>query len=187
MSRTKWVLFTISLMAFACGPVDSSTPPDEENDGGGDARIFDAGGDHAEDAGGDVDNLEHDMADGTDTGTSGEDAGEGPTLGHIFEEVFVATGCTAGYCHGGAVDELLMSNAETTYATVGQPSEFGHCADQLVVPGEPENSELWYRIRPAGMNGGKDCEAPKMPRGSDGLSEENAQLVYDWIAAGAKR
>lgn len=182
MLRTKLILFAICLMAFGCGPMESSSSDDHE-DASGDARTPDAGND----GDGDGDSQEHDMANGDDTATSDEDAGGGPTLDDIFEEVFVAQGCTAGYCHGGAVDELLMSNGETTYATVGQPSEFGHCADQLIVPGEPENSELWYRVRPAGMNGGKDCEAPKMPRNSDGLSEENAQLVYDWIAAGAKR
>lgn len=186
MLQTKLISFAICLMALGCGPMESSPSPDDQEDAGSDAR--DTGGERAEDAGDDdVETDEHDMADGADAETNGEDAGGGPTLDDIFQEVFVAQGCTAGYCHGGAVDELLMSNNETTYATVGQPSEFGHCADQLVVPGEPENSEIWYRVRPDGMHGGKDCEAPKMPKGSDGLSEETAQLVYDWIAAGAKR
>jgi hypothetical protein len=56
----------------------------------------------------------------------------------------------------------------------------------LVAPGDPEGSVLWLRVRPESMDDGPPCVA-KMPKGSTGLSEEAAMLVYDWILAGAPR
>ena len=53
---------------------------------------------------------------------------------------------------------------------------------QRVVPGNPEESILWHRIKPK-TPGETPC-LPKMP-GPDGLSEEHAQMVYDWILDGA--
>jgi hypothetical protein len=79
-----------------------------------------------------------------------------------------------------------MADEQTVLANlVDEPSEFARCAETLVVPGSPEQSELWYRVRPASDRG--DCEiTDKMPKDSPGLDETRAQLVYDWIAAGAK-
>jgi len=54
----------------------------------------------------------------------------------------------------------------------------------LVVPGSIEASILWSRVRPASLDPVPAC-APKMPQGSMGLSEGEAQLVNDWIAGGA--
>ena len=55
----------------------------------------------------------------------------------------------------------------------------------LVVPGKPEESILWHRVKP--LEDGETPCAPKMPAGSDGLSAEQAQLVYDWILSGAPK
>lgn len=124
-----------------------------------------------------------DGTSGADGPTGDPDTGAAPGLGDIFQTVFVDAGCTAGYCHGGAVDELLMTDLETTLANlVDQPSEFARCAETLVVPGQPEQSELWFRVA---SNTG-DCEiTEKMPKKTPGLDDETAQLVYDWILAGA--
>jgi hypothetical protein len=58
--------------------------------------------------------------------------------------------------------------------------------EQLVVPGDPEQSLLWHRVLPVEEGQGEPC-VPKMPAGTSGLSVEDAQRVYDWIAAGAPR
>jgi hypothetical protein len=43
---------------------------------------------------------------------------------------------------------------------------------------------MWMRARPAVMDMGMACAA-KMPQGSEGLPDAEAQVVYDWIAGGA--
>ena len=53
-----------------------------------------------------------------------------------------------------------------------------------VVPGSIETSILWSRVRPAAQDPVPAC-ASKMPKGSMGLSEAEAQLVNDWISGGA--
>jgi hypothetical protein len=53
-----------------------------------------------------------------------------------------------------------------------------------VVPGEPDQSIMWMRARPLAMDMGNPC-ADKMPQGTDGLGDADAQVVYDWIAGGA--
>jgi len=107
------------------------------------------------------------------------------TLTEIFEPVFQNKGCTAGYCHGGSVDELLLSDVDSIFANlVNQAASIPACGLTLrVVPGNPEESILWHRVKP--MADGEDPCVSKMPKGSNGLSEEDAQLVYDWILGGA--
>ena len=43
---------------------------------------------------------------------------------------------------------------------------------------------MWMKARPLAMDMGMPC-ADKMPQGSDGLSDADGQVVYDWIAGGA--
>jgi hypothetical protein len=80
-----------------------------------------------------------------------------------------------------------MTDAATSYANlVGVAATDAVCGlTQRVVAGEPEQSIMWMRARPAALDGGMPC-AEKMPSGSDnGLSEADAQILYDWILAGA--
>jgi hypothetical protein len=109
----------------------------------------------------------------------------GPRLADIFDAVFETSGCTAGYCHGGAVDGLVMRSVETVHQnTIDVTSIRPACGKtKIIVPGQPEESLLWLRVRPKSMDT-EDC-IEKMPRGTDGLDPETAQLVYDWIAGGA--
>jgi hypothetical protein len=53
-----------------------------------------------------------------------------------------------------------------------------------VVPGDADSSIMWRRARPLAMDMGMAC-TDKMPQGSDGLSDADAQVVFDWIAGGA--
>jgi len=109
-------------------------------------------------------------------------------LSEIFETIFQNQGCTAGYCHGGGANELLLSDVANTHANlVGQTATTAGCGlTERVVPGNPEESILWHRVKPLAEGETADTACiSKMPAGSDGLSEEHAQLVYDWIKGGA--
>ena len=91
-----------------------------------------------------------------------------------------------GYCHGAGQGGFLATDEETTWTNLVEvPAMTEGCGMTMrVVPGDPEQSILWHRVRPATLDEGEPC-FPKMPSGTQGLSEETAQLVYDWIAAGA--
>lgn len=113
--------------------------------------------------------------------------GEKVLLSEIFQAAFSDTGCVVGYCHGGAVDGLVISDPKTSIiALVNVDSIRPSCnLTKLVVPGKPEESLLWMRVRPAALETGEPC-VPKTPKDSDGLDEEKAKLIYDWIVSGAK-
>ena len=93
-------------------------------------------------------------------------------------------GAAAGV--GGGAGGLDMTDEATTYANLVEVAATMALCDQSmrVVPGSPDTSILWYRVRPAAMDAGMPC-APKMPQGSMGLADDQAQLVNDWIAGGA--
>lgn len=161
------------------GDVPSPPPPDD-----------DAGTPPEEDAGA---SAEDTGASAEDTGapdTGGtppeEDTGAPPpavTYAQVWDEVLVPQGCTAGYCHGAQAGGMLLQSAEQSLGEiVGQDATQESCGLTVrVVPGEPEESVLWARVRPEADG----CE-PKMPMGSSGLSEADAKLVHDWIAGGAQ-
>jgi hypothetical protein len=144
-----------------------------------------------------------DPGDGDGDPTTGDGDGDGdPTTGDgdgdptgdgdgeiaAVLQLFVDQGCTAGYCHGAGANGLTMTDAANTHTNlVGVDATDAVCGlTKRVVAGEPEQSILWMRVRPAALDGGMPC-AVKMPNdGTDnGLSEADAAIVYDWIAAGA--
>jgi hypothetical protein len=120
------------------------------------------------------------------TGDGDPTTGDG-SFAEVYQ-VFVEDGCTAGYCHGADANGLTMTDEATSYMNlVGVDATTAACdLTQRVVAGEPDQSILWMRVRPAALDGGMPC-AIKMPNdGTDnGLPEADAQIVYDWIAAGA--
>jgi len=104
----------------------------------------------------------------------------------VFTSVLEPKGCTAGYCHAGHAGGLLMDNMESAYENlVNVENSTMTMCDQAVrvVPGEPESSVLWLRVHPES----DDCltEDQKMPPFDEGLTEEEKQLIYDWILTGA--
>lgn len=109
-----------------------------------------------------------------------------PSFAEVYESIFMSRGCLSNYCHGAMATELVMSDAAVAYANlVGSAATEASCGLSVrVVPGAPEESVLWRRVRPATLDAGDMCAA-KMPLGTMGLEEAEAQLVYDWIAAGA--
>ena len=130
----------------------------------------------------------------SDAGESGDDVGGLPrddaevpadavTLGEIHTTVFVEQGCTSGYCHASFA---LDSPEAVQSAFVGVEAPTPTCGrTQYVVPGEPEQSILWLRVRPI-TDEDRECGQVKMPKGSEtGLDADNAQLIHDWITDGA--
>ena len=111
--------------------------------------------------------------------------GDAPTFAQLWELIFLPAGCSSGYCHGSPSSALHMADESSAYYDlVLQPALIPGCGLVLrVAPGDPEGSILWQRVVPSG-SGGLDC-FDKMPYGSDGLSEADADLVKSWIAAGA--
>lgn len=123
----------------------------------------------------------------TSGGSSGAETGTaGPSFTEVYETVIVGQGCTAGYCHGGMAGGLELTDEATSYANLVEvEATMAACGlTQRVVPGAPEQSILWMRVRPAAEDMGMAC-APKMPQGSMGLAEADATLVKEWIAGGA--
>lgn len=130
------------------------------------------------------------------TASTDEDSSGGPgTTGGpavsfmtVYEQIVLTKGCNAGYCHGGGAGGLEMTDEATTYANLvdvaGTTMQCGQST--RVVPGEPDLSILWYRVRPAALDAGDPCaQDGKMPKGMPPLSDAEAQLVHDWIAGGA--
>lgn len=122
----------------------------------------------------------------TTTSETSETGAVPPGFAEVYESVFMQRGCLSNYCHGGTMTSLVMSDAAVAYANLVEvaAAEASCGMSVRVVPGAPEESALWGRVRPAALDGGDMCAA-KMPLGSMGLEEAEAQLVYDWIAAGA--
>ena len=123
-----------------------------------------------------------------ETGGSEEDmtVEDAPTFESLFQRIFIEAGCSAGYCHGAGQGGLMIAEIQASYdSLINADAMTPSCGlTKRVVPGEPEQSILWFRVRHTSMDEGNEPCAPKMPSGSEGLSPENAELIYQWIAGG---
>ena len=108
----------------------------------------------------------------------------------VFNDVLIKNNCH--YCHGSGGNLnpggglFLIDEAIAYSSMVGANAAVVGCGmTQLVVPGSPEQSILWDRIKPL-ADGVERC-LPTMPMndGDLGLPEADAQQVYDWILGGA--
>ena len=107
---------------------------------------------------------------------------EGTSLATFYEEFFPTLGCTSGYCHA----TFGLGSAEDVYAAfVNVEAPQPLCGrTHYVVPGEPEQSILWLRVRD--IEDDDDCDIIKMPKDrTENLDPEMAGMIYDWIAGGA--
>lgn len=191
-SITVWVL-AVSLLhvLVGCGGDDEASDDGAttgDTTAGADAGDTSAGADAGDTSGSEDTGATADTGGGGDAGTTPADTGgqAEADFTEVFAMVFEAEGCTGGYCHGSGQGGLMLSDAATTHGNLVNVDAANPMCDltKLVVPGEPEQSILWMRVRPAAQDEGSPC-APKMPAGSDGLDAAEAQLIYDWIAAGA--
>ena len=172
-------LFTLSLV----GSLPACSDDADEGSGTANPESTETAGDGDGDATGDGDGDATGDGDGDATGDGdGDSAGLFQPVLTILEEA----GCTSDYCHGSAAGGLEMTNLDTAYANlVDIDAVTPACGQQKrVVPGEPEQSILWLRVRPVAMDMGMAC-VEKMPQGSEGLDEASAQIIYDWIIEGA--
>ena len=77
-----------------------------------------------------------------------------------------------------------MTEDEAYWSLVDMPVWQPFCGvETYVVPGDPEASLLWHKVRP--YNDGDPWCGDKMPLGTMGLPAEDAALVEAWIAQGA--
>lgn len=127
-----------------------------------------------------------DAGDEPDTATGGDAGGTGVSFATVYTKVIQDKGCSAGYCHGGGAGEMLLTDQATAYKSlVGPDAKTAGCGKtKRVVPGKPDDSMLWLRVRPIALDGAKPC-ADKMPQSSDGLPQDLADLVKQWIVDGA--
>ena len=105
----------------------------------------------------------------------------------LYNGVLTAQGCTSGYCHGSGAGGMDFSTESAAYAALVDVDATSPVCNLVkrVVPGKPEQSILWVKSRnPERDPPGALC-ADKMPQGSSGLSEDDAQVLESWIAGGA--
>ena len=93
------------------------------------------------------------------------------------QEIFAAE-CTS--CHGATPPNL---EGDAAYDNLLNVESSMYAGQVFVIPGDPTGAFLYQKVTATkGDNGGA------MPLGApDGLSEETASVVHDWILAGASR
>lgn len=109
-----------------------------------------------------------------------EENNQEPTLRNIQTNIF-NTSCAVSGCHRGPSAplglDLSADNAHDNLVNV--PSE--EVPDLLrVAPGAPDESYLVMKIE-----GAPGIIGARMPRGRPPLSDEQIQLIREWIAEGA--
>ena len=118
----------------------------------------------------------------TDTGAKdgSVDTGKAPTFSAIWTGVILKYSCNSGYCHSS-----IWPNQAAAFTQVASSKGTGKACvgKSVVVAGDPENSLMWQKIAP----GVVQCEGKMPPGPTDGIADQDAQLVYDWIKAGAKQ
>jgi hypothetical protein len=122
----------------------------------------------------------------TDATTTTDTGVDVPSYAEV-NAIFGAAGCTSGYCHGSGAGQLMLTgDPALDHATlVDAKAAQAACGEQtLVLPGDPDASILWLRVRPIALDGEPACLS-KMPQGSDGLAEADAELIRQWILGGA--
>jgi hypothetical protein len=80
-----------------------------------------------------------------------------------------------------------MGDEATTYAAIVESLAAlpGCDLDTIIVPGDADASILWARIAPGDQDPTDGCFTA-MPKDMPELTEGEAQLVRDWIEAGAQ-
>ena len=143
-------------------------------------------GDEVADAGDDVADAGDDVADAGDAGDAGDDIetpDETPppvvssAFGTIQTTIFTAI-CTE--CHGAGFGAagLSLDEAGSFGNIVGVPSSQVPTLSRIE-PGDPDNSYLVQKIQGIAAFGGQ------MPLGGPPLSQEDMDLIIQWVADGA--
>jgi len=111
-----------------------------------------------------------------------------PTSNPTFQEVFEIlvspeVGCDSATCHGGVANggiKINQGEAVAAYESLTQSRGNGK-SNLYVTPGDPEASWMHCNVRPLGSEG---IIGQVMPQ-NRGMTEEDAQVIEDWILNGA--
>jgi hypothetical protein len=115
-----------------------------------------------------------------------------PTFTNVIKQVINAVNCAGQQCHTTAAGGFQLGTKDRLHAAlVDQPATGNECALKpdagaaaapfiLVVPGDPDQSLLYQKLK-----GVQSC-GKKMPDTAKPLTGEEIELVHDWIADGAK-
>ncbi|MCA9683377.1 MAG: hypothetical protein KC457_14355 [Myxococcales bacterium] len=165
------------ILGFASMVLLAGCPADDAGDELGDVDTGDTTTDTT-DTTTDTTDATTDTTDTTDTTGGGE-------FSPVYQ-LLVEQGCTAGYCHGAGQGGLFMTSEAEAYMNLVDVDATTPVCDlqKRVVPGMPDESIMWMRVRPAALDMDPPC-APKMPQGSMGLGDAEAQIINDWITGGA--
>jgi len=124
-------------------------------------------------------------AEATPDGACG--AGEfDSTFAALQKIVFEQNSCTNAACHGIAAMGSLDLRADVAYDNLLEVrSENGSLF--RVMPGEPDESFLYNKLRAATEPGSVLVEGSPMPSGAPPVRAEHLEAVRKWIEAGAPR
>ncbi|HKP64536.1 MAG TPA: hypothetical protein VJV78_47695 [Polyangiales bacterium] len=115
---------------------------------------------------------------------------DGAKFGSTFEAIqkliFEARGCTNDMCHGVGAMSGLDLRAGKAYDSLIEVKS-GNSPLFRVMPGEPDESFLYNKLRAATMPGSVMVEGSPMPTGTAPLSTDHLEAVRRWIEAGAPR
>jgi hypothetical protein len=116
--------------------------------------------------------------------------GGGTSFEDVYDDVFVAEGCSAGICHGGSapIAGFDLGTIDKAYASLlgagqGAPQTCGTNTDVYVKPGDPDGSYIMAKIK---ANAAKPPCGGYMPN-ENGASAGAAALLRAWIMEGALR
>lgn len=102
-----------------------------------------------------------------------------PTFTEVKGELVPSCGISACHDPGTAESNLVFSDDMSASALVDVASEDAP-GETLVIAGDPDNSYLVKKLE-----GADDIAGDPMPPPFGGMSDEQIQMVRDWIAAGA--
>ncbi|HKU44396.1 MAG TPA: hypothetical protein VJR89_39825 [Polyangiales bacterium] len=106
------------------------------------------------------------------------------TFAAIQKVIFEASSCTNDMCHGAKAMGGLDLRADVAYENLIEvPSTLG--ALYRVMPGEPDESFLYNKLRAAIEPESVKIEGSSMPSGMPPLSADHLEVVRRWIEAGA--
>jgi hypothetical protein len=181
-----WPGVALALMVFgACGDDDSAATA--KPDGGEMPAVQAAGA-----APGTTDAAATGSAANSASSTSQEtnaSCGAGQfdsTFAAIQKVIFEGHNCTNNACHGAAATGGLDLRADVAYDSLIEVKASLGTAFR-VMPGEPDESVLFRKLKAATDPDGVMVEGSAMPVGEPPLSAEHLEVMRRWIEAGASR
>ncbi|HKU40730.1 MAG TPA: hypothetical protein VJR89_21365 [Polyangiales bacterium] len=108
------------------------------------------------------------------------------TFSAIQQVIFEQRNCTNNMCHGAAAMGGLDLRPDVAYRNLVEVKAT-NSASFRVMPGEPDESFLFNKLRAATDPGSVTVEGSPMPSGAPPLTPEHLEALRKWIEAGAPR